>query len=190
MHDREHVLGDDSPVQLGGSSIQSSASGTRLKGSSVLRDGSSLRKVILQLRVEKVSVRDPSQSDGAGYAVLVVRGDHLALNESPVATDHPLPGSRTLLFEHRSCAALWSALTAWEDIADGRSIRMYKVRPIRYTGATCCYTLRVVDGPLCCDIVDVIEAKQFVIPPRGLERPKATALVYPHKGAPLPRRCR
>lgn len=186
----DHVLGGDDPLRSDGSSIKLSSSGTRLEESSVLRDGSSLRKVILQLRTERVSIRPPAQAQGEGFAVLVIRGGYLALKDSPVATERPLPGGRTMLFHHRSCAALWGALRAWEDLADGRPSHMYHVRRIRYTGAVCCYTLRIVEGPLCCDLVGMVDAKEFVIPARGLEKPKTTALVSPGKTPPQPHRFR
>lgn len=200
MSDDEQVLGGSSPVRLdggsgkagssislGGSSTKLGGSGVRLEGSSVLRDGSSLRKVILQLRTERVAARAAASPEGKGYVVLVIRGDRLALGESPVATEQPLPAGGVILFEHRTCAALWSALSAWHDVADGKSPRAYSIRPIRFTGATYCYTLRIVEGPLLCDLANVIEARQFVIPARGLERPKGSALARPHQESPAPR---
>jgi hypothetical protein len=187
MPDHDNVLGEESVEQAGGSSLKLGASGTRLQDSSILRNGSSLRQVILRLCTERVSIRGPVEPAGDAYAVLTVRGEFLALHESPVATEHPLSGDDVFLFRHRTTAALWAAFRAWENLADGRPPRMYRVRHIRFSGAVSCYTLRITEGPLLCDLGDVVEAKQFVIPARGQEKPKATAQVCPQK-APLPPR--
>jgi hypothetical protein len=133
----------------------------------------------MRLRTERADSAKPAAPDGQGFVVLMVRGEHLALNDAPAPVNQKMDGSQVLLFQHRASAAMWAVLTAWDDLAAGKVPKVYQVRPICYKDASALYNLRVVEGPLQCTLGGALEAGQFWIPPQGLEKPGSTILSNP-----------
>lgn len=184
MFHNEQGTGGTGPYGAAARPANQGGGGGRVEGNPLAR-GSSAAPV-LQLRTERVAERGLEESVGNGFAVLMVRGERLTLGGSPIATEQSMPADSTMLFLDESCAALWAAISAWRDLAEGKTPRSYRVRPIRYQGATSVYTLRVIEGPLLCDLVNAIEAKQFLVPARGVERAKGSVLAQPfQEAAPL-----
>ncbi len=135
----------------------------------------------MRLQTERVDAAKPRVREGRGFVALVVRGDYLSLNEGPAPVDQKLDGNHAVLFEHRSSAAMWAVLSAWDDLAAGKTPRMYQIRPVRYRDATEAYDLKIVEGPIQCVLGGAIQAGQFWIPALGLEKPGSTIMTRPQE---------
>lgn len=147
----------------------------------------------MRVRTEKTHCVPAPAREGRGYVVLTVWGDHLALHDGPAPVEQKLDGTGVLIFQHSGSAAVWAALSAWDNLVAGKTAhaqQSYQIRPVHYRDATQIYSLHIVEGPLLCTLEGVIQAAQFSIPAQGHEKSGSTVRCRPHEGSStrLPRR--